>query len=431
MLPNVLFTDIPKISVNGVDISGIVSSLTVTESLFDPTIKGHFTTINTHETNLPQITGSVGALTKIEISFHSKKDGSPEKDIKPKDLLVYKVVDGEQQSGNTQKVSMAYFASKPMFTNLSRLVSKYFEDTISNMVSSLCSELEISCNASATEDKVKKILTYDSVFSHITMLSKQAKSKKNPKDVDFVFYQDIDGDFYFKSISEFKKKSVKWKYKLIMPSTETTTEQAKYCILGHKAEEISPIKNATNGMYSSEIISFDSTTGDYYSKTHNYKPNKYTTISDEPIVDPDKEQEFAKVSKSGVSVRSFNKQRFLHDCSEPPEGQDKVGLQDDWVGDKWTAMQSMDQIALYLNVPGNSEMKVGDIIEVRKPINEALLNQSSTQQKEKDVLNTGKFLVTNISHDVIFKAPGNGAEKNSSYTMRIKAVKDSKGGEYA
>jgi hypothetical protein len=430
MLPDVLYTDIPKVILNDVDVSGIVSTLTVTESLFDPTIKGNFTAVNTAETNIHQITGSLGALSKLNVSFHSVFGKSKEKDIKPKDLLAYKIVDGPQMSGNTQKTSMVYFATKPLFTNSSRMVSKYFDDTISNIVTSLCKEIDISCNASATEDKIKKVLTYDSVFSHIALLTKQAKSKKNPKDVDFVFYQDIEGEFHFKSLAEFKQQGPKWKYKVLLPFEDVDVSQAKYSILRHNAEEFSPIQNALNGMYSSEIVSFDSTTGDYYSKTHVLQGNKYTTISGQPIVDLGKEPEFKKIAVSGVAVRSFNKQRFLHDCSEPPEGQDKVGLQDDWVGNRMGAMQSMDQIALYLNVPGNSEMKVGDIIEVRKPINESLLNSGGSSQKEKDIINTGKFLVTTISHDVVVKGGENG-KTNSTYTMRIKAVKDSKGGEYA
>jgi uncharacterized protein YchJ len=430
MIPNVLYTERPKITLNGVDISEIVNTVTITETLFDPTLKGHFTTINSVDTNLHKVTGSLGGLSKLELSFSSMNNGSPEKKIKPKDLLVYKIVDGASQSGNTMKTAMGYFATKPLFVNSSRLISKYFEDTISNIVSSLCKEIEISCNASATEDKIKKVLTYDSVFAHIALLTKQARSKKNPKDVDFVFYQDIDGEFHFKSLSEFKKQETKWKYKLLFPSQELKDSDAKYSILRHNAEELSPIKNALNGMYSSEIVSFDSTTGDYVSKTHVLSQGKYTTISNNLIVNPDKEPEFGKIAKSGVAVRSYNKQRFLHDCSEPEDGYDKVGLQDDWVGNRLASMQSMDQVALYLNVPGNSEMKVGDIIEVRKPIDESLLSNSNVQQKEKDILNTGKFMITTISHDIVIKGDDEG-KNNSTYTMRIKAIKDSKGDEYA
>ena len=45
-------------------------------------------------------------------------------------------------------------------------------------------------------------------------------------------------------------------------------------------------------------------------------------------------------------------------------------------------------------------------------------------------MSTGKYLITIISHDIVYKQ----SEENkisATYTMRIKAIKDSKGGEYA
>jgi hypothetical protein len=431
MLFNVLLTNKPSIKFNDVDISDIVKSLTITESLFDPVLRGHFTALVTGDTNLHQITGSVAGLTKIDFSFHGLVDGSPEKDIKSKDMFVYKMTPGAEESNSTNKIMMCYFASKPMFTNQTRLISKHFNCTISDMVNSLCKELEIQCQTEDTKGKLKRTLCYDNPFSHIVNLSKQAKSSKNEYDVDFVFYQDIDHKYNFKSVSSFKDKEVKWKYKVILPNPEITVQEAKYSILKNSANSFSPLENAMNGYYSSEIISFDSTTGDYYSKTHVYDKNKYTTISNSTIVDLDKEQEFKTMAKSGVTVRRFNKHRFLHDCSEPEQGQDGVGLQDDWVGHRLASMQQLDQVILYLNVPGNSEMRVGDLIEVRKPVNEAIINDSGAQMKEKDIFNTGKFLIAAISHDIAVKSGGPPDAATATYTMRIKAIKDSKGDEYA
>jgi hypothetical protein len=76
-------------------------------------------------------------------------------------------------------------------------------------------------------------------------------------------------------------------------------------------------------------------------------------------------------------------------------------------------------------------MRVGDLIEVRKPVNESIINDSEAQMKEKDVFNTGKFLIAAISHDIAVKSGGPPDVATSTYTMRIKAIKDSKGDEYA
>jgi len=431
MLFNVLLTNKPSVKFNNVDISDIVKSLTITESLFDPVLRGHFTALVTGDTNLHQIAGSMGGLSKVDFTFHSLLDGSPEKDIKAKDFFVYKMTPGSEEGSSTNKIMMCYFASKPTFTNQTRLVSKYFDATISDIVQEMCKELEIECKAETTQGKIKRTLCYDSPLSHIINLSKQAKSAKNPNDVDFVFYQDIEHNYNFKSISSFKDKNVKWKYKVIFPNPNITVQEAKFSVLKHSGNTFSPFDNALNGQYSSEIISFDSTTGDYFSKTHVYDKNKYTTLSGKPIIELDKEPEFKKVANSGVTVRSFNKQRFLHDCAEPEEGQDGVGLESDWVGKRLASMQQLDQVILYLNVPGNSEMKVGDLMEVRKPMSESIINESGSSMKEKDVYNTGKFLVAAISHDIAIKSGGPSDIPTSTYTMRIKAIKDSKGDEYA
>lgn len=431
MINSVLLTNKPTITLNGIDITEIVTGLTITESLFDPVLRGHLTTLNTASANLYQRTGSLGALSPIDFSINSLFKGNPEKTIKTKDMFVYKIMPGSEIPGTTNTEIMCYFATKPLFVNNSRMISKYYDDTISNMVKSFCKEIDIQCNIEETEGKVKRVFTYDSPFSHIILLSKQARSKENPKNVDYVFYQDIDNKHHFITISKFKEKEVKWKYKVLQPHPELTTEEAKYSVIRHSGEGFSPFENALEGLYSSEIVSFDSTTGDYFSKTHVYDKNKYSTISNKAIIDVEKESEFKKIANSGVAVRRFNKQRFLHDCSEEPAGQDGVGLQDDWAGNRMGSMQQMDQIVMYLNVPGNSEMKVGDLIEVRKMLNEAYIEQSGVQMQEKDVFLTGKFLITAISHDISLKSGGTAGTPSSTYTMRIKAVKDSKGDEYA
>jgi hypothetical protein len=200
-------------------------------------------------------------------------------------------------------------------------------------------------------------------------------------------------------------------------------------VLKHGASPFAPIENALNGMYSSEIIAFDTTTGDYTSKTHVFQENKHTKLSNKKITN--KEQVFEQIAKSGVAVRRFNKQRFLYDCSEEPSGYDKVGLEDDWVGDRMVSMQSNNQIVLNMTVPGNSAARVGDVIEFRKPLNEAILQNEGGQVKEKDIFYSGNFLITDITHDIIMKEGTTPDSVTASYTMRVRAIKDSKGDEYA
>ena len=96
--------------------------------------------------------------------------------------------------------------------------------------------------------------------------------------MDYIFYQDIDGQFHFKPLSSFKQEQTKWKYTATIPTADMTLHDAKFNALRHSANEFAPIENALNGMYSSEVISFDTTTGDYYSKTHVYKADKYTKL---------------------------------------------------------------------------------------------------------------------------------------------------------
>jgi hypothetical protein len=428
MLTQALQTNRPQITIKGVDVTLIIKSLSLTESLFEPVLKGSFVTLDTAGSRLYQVTGALGDLNPIEFSFFSLKDNSPEKSIRSKDFLIYKIEPGSTE-GTTNSFNVGYFASKPMFINQSRMVSKYYKGKISDIVQKLCKEIEVSCETTSTTEEVKKVLPYDSPIGHIITLSKQARSSSNPKDVDFVFYQDIDGKFHFKPISEFKKKQKKWEYKVLLPHPQLTLKDAKYSVLKHGTKEYSPIQNALNGLYSSEIISFDSTTGDYFSKTHVYNEGKYTKISNKKITN--NEPEFKNIANSGVAVRRFNKQRFLFDCSEKPAGYDEVGLQDDWVGDRMAAMQNTNQVILHFTAPGNSEMKVGDIIVFRRIPNEAIAEAEGSSFKEKDIFYSGKYLVTDITHDLVFK---DGITKNSAtavYTMRVRAIKDSKGDEYA
>jgi hypothetical protein len=430
MIPLVLNTNRPTIKIKGIDVSDIIKQISLTESLFEPVLRGSFIVFDTASSRLYQIVGELSGLSPIEFSFHSLMNGSPEKEIISKDFFIYKYTAGANQ-GISNMLSQGYFGSKFIFLNETRMVSKYFDDTISNIVTKLTKELEITCKTTSSLGKVKKVLTYDSVFSHINTISKQARSSGNPKDVDFVFFQDIDHDFYFKPISEFKKKETKWKYKVLFPIADITVEQAKYSVLKHSVNEFAPIDNALNGMYSSEIISFDTTSGDYFSKTHVFNPDSYTKLSKKPIVDVQSEPLFGEIAKSGVAVKRFNKQRFLFDCSEPPSGYDEVGLEDDWVGNRMAAMQNTNQIILNLLLPGNSEMKVGDIMEFSRPVHDGMASSGKVEYKEKDYFYNGKYLITEITHDLVIKPGTTPDAATTSYTMRVKAVKDSMGDENA
>lgn len=426
MLPIVLNTHRPTIKIKGSDVSDIIKQISITESVFEPVLRGSFIVFDTASSRLYQLVGDITGLSDIEFSFHSLMNGVPEKEIKAKEFYIYKYISGPT-SGVSNSLSTGYFGSRYIFVNQARMVSKYFEDTISNIVVSICKDIGITCKATQSMGKVKKVLPYDSVFAHVVNLSKQARSNSNPKDVDFIFYQDIDHDYYFKPLSSFKKKETKWKYKVLLPTADITPELAKYSVLKHSVDEFAPIENAMSGMYSSEIISFDTTTGDYYSKTHVYKQDAYTKLSKKPIVDVKSEPLFDEIAKSGVAVRRFNKQRFLYDCSESPSGYDEVGMQDDWVGHRMAAMQNSKQIILNLVVPGNSEMKVGDVMEFQRPINEGIVNSNQINMKEEDIFYSGKYLITEITHDIVMRLGGTPDAATASYTMRVKAIKDSLG----
>ena len=430
MLPIVLNTHRPVIKIKGIDVSDIIKQISITESIFEPVVRGSFVVFDTASSRLYQIVGDVTALSPIEFSFHSMMNSSPEKEIKSKEFHIYKYAAGAT-SGISNSFSSGHFGSRYIFINEARMVSKYFNDSISNIVVNLCKEIGIKCDATPSMGKIKKILPYDSVFSHIINVSKQARSSKNPKDVDYIFYQDIDGNFNFKPLSSFKKKQVKWKYNVLVPTPDLTIEQAKYSVLKHSVDDFSPFENALGGMYSCEVVSFDTTTGNYYSKTHVFNQDKYTKISKKPVIDVDNDPLFKDVSKSGVAVRRFNKQSFLCDCSEPPSGYDEVGLQDDWVGDRLAAMQSSNQIILNIVVPGNSEMKVGDIMEFRRPINDSIAKIDKVDLKHGDIFYSGKFLITDITHDIVMQVGATPDAITASYTMRVKAMKDSIGDENA
>jgi hypothetical protein len=428
MIPTVIQTNRPTIKIKGVDVTPLIRSISLTESLFEPVLKGSFTSYDTADSRIYQATGALGELNPIEFSFYSMFNDSPEQTIKPQNLLVYKIEPGYTE-GISNSYNTGYFASKELFVNQSRMISKYYKGTISDIVQKLCKEISIKCETSSTKGQIKKVLPYDSVFGHIITLSKQARSANNPKNVDFVFYQSIDNKFHFKPISDFKNKGKKWEYKVVQPSPLLSVNDAKYSVLKHSADHFSPIENALNGMYSSEIISFDTTTGDYLSKTHVYSDKKYTKISNKKIVNS--EGTFQQIAQSGVAVRRFNKQRFLFDCSEEPAGYDEVGHQDDWVGDRMAVMQTVNQVVLNFVAPGNSNMKVGDIIIFRRPNNEIISQTEGSNFKEKDVFYSGKYMITDITHDLVFKDGVTKDSATASYTIRVRAIKDSKGDEYA
>lgn len=412
-----------------IDIALLVKEINVYESLFHNFVTASVTIVDTPQTRLLQ-QGLKTALDEISFSFGGLKiNRSPEKPLKLS-LYVYKTEMRAMETNQTAQSMVIHLAPKCMFFNSTKDISRYFSGKITNNVKKLAKELQISLNdIEVSDSEMRGIYSYKSPFELINMFAARCRPSRNKNDVNYIFYQTIDNRYHFRSIGSLLETrsrvgvDSKSGYQVQMPFDLSSVE-LKQNVLSHDSSSQSPYKNATSGMLTSSVQTFDMTTKTYTETGYSYDTefSKQTHLSKKKITDSSQYELFSELVGGTFLSRYTQKGRYAMTCKDPVESQDKVGGPDDWLLKRISLMQQITQMSLLFTVPGTSEnVSVGDTFYFGRPIQQQL----SQHNKEKDILNNGKFLATEVRHCLKYNQGAVAAE----YTTIIKGIKDSIGDE--
>jgi len=171
-------------------------------------------------------------------------------------------------------------------------------------------------------------------------------------------------------------------------------------IQAYSVDLLSDIReNQEQGMYASELI------------THNQITKKWERFTWDYTQDFDKHKHLYPGNKlySNARMDLHNKANRFRMYST---GTDPFPVQvDQWLMDRTSQLQQLQNIRLNVSLPGNSNLKVGDIIKFEMPSPEA----PKDNQQIVDRFYRGKFLVSGIRHKL----------DQNQYMTVLELVKDS------
>lgn len=411
------------------DITSLVVQIEVTESIFKSFISGKL--MVNEPASVSIFKGKkipTDFSSKIDFSFAGLEDdgNSPQKEIKIKgdDYIIYKILPSSQY-GYTQQAEV-YFAHKSLFKNEGSVMSRSFKKKkISEIVKEIgSSKLQLQWNdVEETDKKFNFVLPYRTPVSQMLFLTPYGRSNENPNNVNYVFYQNIEGKHNFVSIGKLMSQQSSFGTKndgfYVGLNRGEDFYSARRSILSFSTRESNQFQNALNGMHSSSVMTLDCLSKIWSGSTF-FLPKiweKQSHISNKPIVDSG--SEFYDIVNGAFTQRFYAKSRHSHCCKEHKNGNNKIGGEDDWLTKRISSMEQLNQLSINFFVTGNSDfnkLSAGKTIMISRP--------QFDDKEGSDIINTGKFLVTTIKH-TIYKASGDMYQ----YGCDITALKDSIGEE--
>jgi hypothetical protein len=416
------------------DLSIAVISFEVTESIFSPFISGSFVISDTESVRILKNTGLREDLScKIGFSFSGLEDdgSSSQKPITldPEDYYIYKIDVGEPKGTGTQETRI-HFAHKVLFKNEVSTLSKSFQKKkISDMVKDLAKGIQLEWKSiENTLNTFSFVLPYRTPIAQIMFLMPYAVREENSNDVNFVFYQDLEGKHNFVSVGKLYTQSPSfgdgpeggYLYSL---NPGISFASARRCALTHATKTLNAYQNAINGMHSSAVATLDPASKTW-AATGYFLPeewNKQSHMSNKPMIEQD--SEFYEIVNGAVSQRYYTKSRHSHCCKEQKNGNNKIGGQNDWLLSRISQIEQMNQTGIEFYTTGNSDISkigAGKIIYFGRTI----LNNSVNSSQGPDIAFSGKYLVTSVTH-VIRKVKSGKTE----YGCNFKCIKDALGDE--
>lgn len=416
------------------DISAFITSFEITESIFSPYISGSFVVTDTESVRVLKNSGLREDLSsKISFSFSGLEDDgkSSQKPItlSEEDYYIYQIDVGEPKGTGTQD-TVIHFAHKVFFKNETANLSKCFKKKkISDIIKDIAKTIEIEWNQFENTLKTFSfVLPYRTPISQIMFLTPYAIREENKNDVNFVFYQDLEGKHNFVSVGKLMSQQSSFGNSpedgyIYSLNPGQTFASARRCVATHATKSLNSYQNAINGMHSSAVVTVDPASKEW-AATGFFLPetwDKQTHMSSKPIVEQN--SEFYQTVNGAVSQRYYSKSRHSHCCKEQKNGNNKIGGTDDWLLRRVSQVEQMNQTGVEFYVTGNSDISkigAGKVIYFGRTI----LNNSVNTSSGTDITFSGKYLVTTVTH-VLRKVRSGKTE----YGCNFKCIKDSFGDE--
>ena len=347
---------------------------------------------------------------------------------------IYNVSDKDKFEARSDKYVL-HGCSQELISNHRKSVRKSFVDLpISTMIKSIYNSFlkptdEEYTRATASQIKKKKTLSIQETndnfsvafsdhtkpFQAIKYLSQEAQVKNDEEGLgsNFYFFEKSDG-YYFETIDSMLLKKPSYDFFFTLASNETNANQGVKIGDDQKitnydfVEQVNVLKNLSRGMYAHNVQTIDPITKRFTTDNFSYASdsNKVTHIehdkkkldysfllSEKSLFSSDDNSAVTYYMQSNIG-EDYNKQPYLTGAvATDPQIRNPRKLHN-FLKYNILSKAQLSNIVLSITIPGNSDLEIGDVVNLHIP----QASELPELAKKLNLLYDKKFLITSLRH---------------------------------
>lgn len=418
------------------NIRPVITRIELSESLFRAYVTGKIYIQDTQAFRIfERLEFRGGAESTISFSFSGKEDDgvSEETEISVQDYVVLDVkMEFLNDTSRSTQGAVLTFVHPVYFNNVKTKISKAYKNkSISDIVDVLAKEINLEWKEFEETDKdpFHITFTYDTPFNHIFYLSRFAKRQENSNDINYVFWQDLDGKHNFCSLGKLYEQestvgedvNTGYIYGVNLGQGYPFTRRLVYA---YNPFFMTPNESAFRGQHRAGIFVTDATERTFSRTEYDErKDDRSTKISSKNFINPDSAFWDNFVSKS-IKISDYIISRNCYCCNEKKFRQGFIGGNDDTTLKRQAQTQKIMSHGIEFEVSGSTnreKISAGKIFYFGRPKTNKLKSEGSI---ESDLFFSGKYITESIVHYI-----ERTNSENYRYSMVVRGLKDSIGEE--
>ena len=395
------------------DVQRLLLQLNLFEDLYSNILSGSITLVDA-----VNLIGNAPFVGQEKLNLVFKTPGFPSAKEVNLEFDIYKVSDRNTGSTgdltDTTQTYTLHFISNAYFRNKQNRVRQAFTSLrISDMVKTIGEQVGIDIAAEPTTGVQSFIIPGWHPFYAINWLANRARPQSNPHAANYFFFETLDG-FNFMSLNHMitRRPSIKYVYDIAntrqLPGTASKSGNNRQIVPEIRMmrsyqvmESGTTLDRVDSGMYASKLITHDLVRKKFSTFDFAYFPNfkKLQHIEDFKSDDKGKRIEqdakaFAGFSKHGdkieAAVRFYPKHSFMRNGEADHDESQK------WMLQRMSQLKAIEQLRLRVELPGDSNRRVGDVVIVEVPRPEFIKGNPYPDNRDPNI--SGNYLITNIHH---------------------------------
>ena len=246
-----------------------------------------------------------------------------------------------------------------------------------------------------TFDNRTYVIPYWNPLYTINWLAHRARAKENQTYCDYVFFENSDG-FHFVSLSQLKKQEADVTFTNYPAGFRDERGDRMFNaewrnVFSMTVEDITDkIKQQNLATFGSTILTHDLTTKSFNTFKFDYD-SKFAEVGSHIESNP-----LIPKGKTDYSKATLSSLKYYPSTTYTMEGLDRIVDPEDTILYRQSLLTQMDSVNVILECHGDTQVKVGDVIEL------ITIGKESTKGSDKfdDDYLKGKYLVTAIRHVV-------------------------------